>query len=139
MGKYSQPDLVITQFLAHSILKELSIPALQTFFPLNVLVLVRVLNDRKVPSNLLKISICMSINKKGNSRVMIMNSLRELVAAGYVTGKTNFRVTELGRAQLHYIDQTLQRAVIRVSVKDNLFTSLPISKKGRKPRALGDI
>lgn len=139
MGKYSHTDLISKSICFYSILKHLSIPLLILPSAVYILLMIRVLNDRRISCDLIRLCVCLQNNSKGSSQCKTSVLINQFIKAGYVTGKTSFKITELGRAHLHDIDQALQRAVVRVSVKDNLFSSLPVSKESRQPRVLGDI
>jgi hypothetical protein len=131
MGRYSHTDLV-GKFLSYgALLKELNLPYLIEYAPVNVLFMVRVINDRGLPCHILALSISLGINKRANGRPFILSCLNDFITAGYIEKRgMNYYITEGGRTALTEIERGLRRVMVRVRVSDPLLGNLTGPRKG---------
>ena len=108
--------------LYNAIIKKLSFPALGLASRVNVLFMVRELNDKRIQCNVIRLSITLAYNNRAGGRGIIYKHLTEFVKAGYVTASsTSYNITPLGRDRLAAIDAALSRAKVRVLKADNLY------------------
>lgn len=123
----------------HSVLKRLAIPYLTRVYYLNVLMVISILNKRRLPADLYTVAFCMGANCRNSSRSAAIKTIIAFKEVGYLSGNTRFKITELGERHLATINEALNLVTIRITTKDSLFIKPAVAKKARKPRVTADL